>query len=81
MANNVIRQWVKDIANNYYSIIADESIDISNTDFLAFFNIRNIEANRIISAIQDVLIRIQMPLKIAEASAMMVLVMILGMKS
>ena len=76
MANEVIRDLVGEIGENYFSIICDEYTDISNKeqltfclrwvnsnldayeDFIGFYQIPNIGADTIASAIQDALLRL-----------------------
>ena len=78
MANEVIRDLVGEIGENYFSLICDEYTDISNKeqltfclrwvnsnldayeDFIGFYQIPNIGADTIASAIEDALL--QLPL-------------------
>ena len=76
MANEIIRDLVGEIGENYFSIICDEYTDISNKeqltfclrrvnsnldayeDFIGFYQIPNIGADTIASAIQDAILRL-----------------------
>jgi len=80
MANQVVRDLVGEIKNNYFSLICDEYTDVDNKeqltfclrwidenieaheDFIGFYQISNIEADTITSAIKDALTRLQLSL-------------------
>ena len=78
MANHFIRDLVKEIRGDFFSIICDEYTGISNKeqlaicirwvdkeleaheDFLEFYKVPDIDAETIVSAIKDVLLKLQL---------------------
>ena len=78
MANYVIRDLVSEICGGFFTIICDEYTNNkeqfttcirwvdeqleAHEDFFGFYNIPDIGAETIVSAVKDVLLKLQLPL-------------------